>query len=361
MPPFDPTAFFDVSIDDPVFRLALIVLEALIVLAFAFTAVAVALRVANERRRARRERLDALWRPLLLEVLAGDRPVADLHATVPRRSRFYFCAFLYRFARKVRGPEREPLREAARPFLPELRDGLRKAAPEARARRLQILGLLGFPDYAEDLVSALDDPSPLVAMVALRNLARREHPAFTPLLLEKLPRFEDFSHDSLASLLAGIGFEAAAPLRRVLGDAERPVWVRAVAAKALGRIGDVAAADLAADVLDACEDPELILAALELIGRVGDARHRAAVEARLRSPHEEVRLHAVRALGALGGAGVRAALRRALDDPSPWVALAAAESLKKIGAAGLLRALAASTHPRTALFQQVLTDNSLAA
>ncbi len=361
MPSLDPTAFFDVSFDDPVFRLALFMLEALIVLAFVFTAVAVGLRVANDRRAARRKRLDALWRPLLLEALAGDRPVADLCARVPRRSRFYFCAFLYRFARKVRGPEREPLRAAARPFLPELREGLRKAAPEARARRLQILGLLGFPDYVEDLVSALDDPSPLVAMVAFRNLARREHPAFAPLLLEKLPRFEDFNHDSLAALLAGVGFEAAAPLRRALADAGRPAWVRAVAAKALGRLGDVAAADLAADVLGACEDPELTFAALELIGRVGEERHRAAVEARLRSAGEEERLHAVRALGALGGAGVRAALRRALDDPSPWVALAAAERLKQIGAADLLRALAASTHPRTALFEQVLTDNSLAA
>ncbi len=361
MNPFDPIRLFELSFDDPMFRIMVAALLGLSVLAVVFVGIAVALRIRNERRLALRKRLDAQWKPLLLEVMSGERSPSDLYLRVPHRHRFYFTSFLYRFARRVRGQELATLRAAARPFLPEIHRSVKDGTPETRARRLQILGLLGFDAYADDVAAALDDPSPLVAMVAFRLLARPEHPDFLPLLLEKLSRFETFSHNLLASLLAGVGFEAAPLLRDVLRDAGRPAWVRAVAARALGLRNDVPSADVAATVLAEAHDPALLIAALDLLGRGGSERHRAAVRTHLRAPNAEVRLHAVRALGKIGGGEARELLEHALHDASPWVALAAAESLKQIGATELLRTMAASEHPRTDLFRQVLIENPVAA
>ncbi|GIV57851.1 MAG: hypothetical protein KatS3mg042_0764 [Rhodothermaceae bacterium] len=357
MLPLEPTDLFHLSFTDAAFRVALYVLLALSSLAFLLTLMAVLFRIQNDRKMTMRRQLDRQWQPLLFEVMAGDRDPASLQHLIDRRHEFYFTSFLYRFARRVRGEDLERLRLAARPFLPGVRAGLQDRLPEVRARRLQFLGLLGAPDYTEELIQGLDDPSPMVGLAAMRSLVRRGDPAVLPAILQRLHRFEPFSHAMLASLLARMGFEALPVLRAHLTDTTVPAWVRAVVADALARLDDAHAADLGASLLQPDGDPRLLVALLNLLGAVGQSRHRKPVRPLLDHADEEVRLHAVRTLGVLAGPDDAALLRRALDDPSPWVATEAAQALKRAGHLHTLRSLAASDHPRRRLLQQVLVED----
>ncbi|SHK72309.1 HEAT repeat domain-containing protein [Rhodothermus profundi] len=357
---FDPTRFFSLSYDALLFRLVIDLLIVLSGLASGLVVLAILLRIRNDRLQQTRKQLEAMWRPLLMKVLMGECPPAELQQRIAPAHRFFFLEFVYRYARRVQGQDFQTLCLLARPFLPYIRDELKKAAPEERARRLQILGLLGFEDYQEDLIAALDDPSPLVAIVAFRQLARGDRPEFAPLLVAKLDRVRHFSHEMLASLLASMGGCVLPPLREILRDPSQPAWRRAIAANVLARLNDATAGPLAAQALQTPELPgALLVALLRLLGTVGTPEMLPVLRVYLTHPEEEVRAEAVRALGQIGGSQAVPLLVKALDDPSPWVAFFAAAGLRRAGQNTLLRQIANSKHPRHDLVRQVLAEERL--
>lgn len=358
---FDPTRFFDISYDDLLFHLVVNSLFVLSLLASGLVILAILLRIRNDRLQQTRRQLEAEWRPLLMEVLMGERLLADLQQRIAPRHRFFFLEFVYRFARRVQGEDFHTLCLLARPFLPHIRNELKKSTPEERARRLQILGLLGFEDYRDEIIAALDDPSPLVAIVAFRQLARPDHPEYASLLVKKLPRVRRFSHEMLASLLAGMGSSVLPPLREALRDPTRPAWIRAIAANVLAHLNDPTAGFLAAQALQSPDlAPELATALLRLLGVVGTSEMIPVLTSYLEHPNEAVRAEAVRAFGQIGGPESVSLLRQALDDPSPWVAFFAATALQQLGQNELLRQIAESDHPRHDLVRQVLAEERLA-
>ncbi len=358
---FDPTRFFDISYEDLLFRLVVNSLFVLSLLASSLVILAILLRIRNDRLQQRRQQLEAEWRPLLMEVLMGERPPADLQQRIAPKHRFFFLEFVYRFARRVQGEDFHTLCLLARPFLPHIQNELKKSTPEERARRLQILGLLGFEDYRNAIIAALDDPSPLVAIVAFRQLARPDRSEYAPLLVQKLPRVRRFSHEMLASLLAGMGTSVLPPLREALRDPTRPAWIRAIAANVLARLNDPIAGPLATQALQTTDlPPDLIKALLRLLGTVGTLEMLPILTAYLEHSDEGVRAEAIRALGQIGDPESAPFLLQALDDPSPWVAFFAAAALQQIGRNDLLRQLANSDHPRHNLVRQILAEERLA-
>lgn len=318
---------------------------------------ALLLRVNNDRKARRWAALEVRWSATALEVLGGVAPASRLAGLVPPRDRKRFINFLLRFARRLVGPERNVIDDLAAPFLEVLLPQLSDRRPERRARAVQTLSTLGRRRYAKQLVSALDDPSPLVAMVAARALARRESPDFAMPILRRMHRFDTWRASFLSSMLASIGPAVAPALRQAFGDASFQPRVRAVAGDALRELNDYQSADLAATVLDAETDRELVVAALGLVAHIGQAKHVAPARRHAQSPEPIVRARAIQVLGQVGSASDYPTLVAALEDPSPWVALRAAEALRDARAVAAVSHLDPETHPRGELLRQLVAGN----
>ncbi len=349
--------FLEPSLWDGALLLLILAITGLSVLTALFAITTVWLRFSNIRKASRWERLEAAWEPAILEVLAGAATPESFVKRVRQGDQLWFVDFLLRYVRRLRGAEREILFELARPFLAHVVQRTRESDPERRARAVQTLGLLGPQDHPHALLAALDDPSPLVAMIAARTLARQEYPQRTEAVLARLHRFESWSPPFLTSLLAAMGPTAIPALRRTLADHGRSPRVRAVTADALRHLNDLAAADLADQILRTHPHRDLAAAILRLLGHVGRPEHLPSIRPWRQSPDAIVRAHAVEALGRLGSTDDLQYLREAFEDPSPWVALHAARGITRLGDLHHLQATAASNHPRAALARQVLTEN----
>jgi hypothetical protein len=318
---------------------------------------ALLLRRHNDRKAARWNRLEERWLETSLGVVAGTEDRETVWALVPAEDRVRFINFLLRFARRLVGPERRVVDDLAAPYLDLLLPQLRLRQAERRARAVQTLSTLGHRRYAKQLEAALDDPSPLVAMVAARSLARRESPDFAFAILQRMDRFSHWRASFLSSMLAAVGPAVAPTLRQALGDPNFLPRVRAVAADALRELNDYPSADVAAEVLIDAQDRDLIVASLGLLAHMGQSTHLQAIRRYLTAPEPIVRARAVSALGNVGAEADRSALTAALEDPSPWVALRAAEALRDARAVPAISALDQSHHPRPELIRQLLTGN----
>lgn len=318
----NPTLFGEVTLG--VITLVTLILVAA---ALAFAVTAVVLRVRNAKAAARWAGVEVRWERYILDVLDGEAPSIDLIRSVDPSEAPFLAAYLARFVRRVTGPERQRLIELARPLLPSIRAGARSRSPETRASAVDTLGLLTAPEDSETLVAALDDPSPLVAMVAARAIAREGTGRHGAAMVAHLHRFQEWRPSYLAAMLAAFGPAIAPELRAAVADRTRPLRVRTVACDALARLNDADSAPMASAMLEHETDPELLAAALRLLARVGHPAHLPAVRALCHSPDEPVRLAAVRALAALGDARDVDLLVESLRDPSRWVAEHAARGL----------------------------------
>ena len=330
----------------------------LVALAFVFAGYTVFLRFRNDRRERRWRVLSARWEEPLLSAVADPSQVAAMHELVFPHERLHFVHFVLEYTRRVRGPERQVLRDLALPYLEPIAQRLDSPLVETRTRAVQTLGTLGLPKYASEVIDALDDPSPLVAMVAAWSLCLEENPEYAPPVLRHLRRFDDWSRNFVASLLASLGSGAAPVFRTALRSPGEPPWVRAATAEALRALDDFDAGDAAAEVVAKEQDPELVAAALRLLTTVGRPEHAEIIRERCASPDYTVRASAIAALGVLGDADDHARLLGAMADPSPWVAIQAARGLVAAGGGMLLEDVRDSDHPRARLAAQVLEEGS---
>ncbi len=336
--------------------LALLILGNLVfgAAALGLAIVAVGLRIANDAKARRWTRLETLWEPLSLEVVVGLTPPEQLWALVGRTDRLRFVNYLLRFAKRVAGSERRIVDDLAAPYLELLLPQLTRRTPERRARAVQTLSTLGSRRYVDVILRALDDPSPLVAMVAARSLARTGSPEYAAGILSRMHRFDQWRPSFLASMLATMGPAVAPALRRALADPGYLPGVRAVAADALRELHDYVSADAAALVLDESTDRTLIAATLNLMAHVGRADHLPAIRRHASSKEAIVRARAIAALGHVGAAEDLPLIVGAFHDESSWVALRAGEALFEAGATDKLAALARLEIPRARLARQLL-------
>lgn len=324
----------------------------------AFSLYAVLLRVGHEMRERRWERLTARWQEPLLTVLGDPDPDrgAALHALVEERYRLHFVRFVLEYTRRVRGEERQTLRNLALPYLGGIAALANHRRSEIRTRAIQTLGTLGLPKYSKEVLKGLDDPSPLVSMIAARSLAREEFPEFAEQILAHLDRFAGWNRRYLSSMLAAIGWGISHMLRDGLADEDAPTWVRAVLADALRMQMDPLAGDVAAKAILTNEDRELLAALLRLVAVVGRPGHVTVIRARCASPDPVIRAQALHALGLLGDEDDLPLLVTSMGDTSPWAALHAARGVREAGGRALLAELAESDDPKAVLAGQVLSE-----
>ena len=331
-------------------------IAALIALSLAFAVATLAWHHRHAVIAARRARLERIWTPLVLEVLAGERAPHAVTDAVARRDRAWFADLLLRLAQRLRGREVAALAELAAPVLDDVAAQLRSARPDLRARAIVTLGALAPERHAAAVAAALDDPAPIVAITAARALAQPGAGGQVAAVLAVLPRFADWSPTFLASMLAAAGPGTAPALRGLLADSARPARSRVVAAEALRILRDLPAAAPAAAVVAAGGDTDLVTSALRVLGAVGTPSEAVVVRAAMRSADPVVRAQACAALGTRGDAGDASRLAAALDDDDLWVVFHAARSLRALGGGPQLEA-AIATRPRAAeTVRQVLAE-----
>jgi HEAT repeat protein len=159
-------------------------------------------------------------------------------------------------------------------------------------------------------------------------------------------------------MLAAMGPDVSEVLRDGLADVSNAPRTRAVMAEALRIQGDFLAGDVAAAVVRTSEDRDLLASALRLLASVGRPEHSEVVRPLCDAEDPVVRAQALRALGPLGDDQDVASLLEAMDDPEPWPALYAARGARDAGGREALARLVASGHPRAALAEQVLSEES---
>ena len=218
---------------DQIFIVLGITIAFSLLLVIIFALYTVHLRLRNMRKARRWQRLEAEWEPIILDYLTGDKTEDSTHARITRKDHLYFLDFLLRFSERLRGAEADAITRLAEPYLPSLIKHATKGDPTQRARAVRTFSNLGVARYAENIKGALDDPSPLVAMIAARALARKDHPEYASALLDRLHRFANWSQSFLTSLLTAMGPAAALPLRQTLKNPEKIPLIRTVAADAL--------------------------------------------------------------------------------------------------------------------------------
>jgi HEAT repeat protein len=314
------------------------------------------MRAIHLRRERELSALSERWLKPVLGAVGDPELVPSVQALVDDDEAIRFLDFVIEYARRVRGTERAALRDLARPFLPSVLDRADARRTEMRAWGIQVLGTLGLPEYEEQVVEALDDPSPLVAMIAARALAREETPQYAPAVLARLDRFGEWNRMFLASMLAAMGPDVSEELRRGYADPTVAPGTRAVMAEALLLQGDFLAGDIAAEVVRSEQDRNLLASSLRLLASVGRPEHVDAVRPHCSSDDPVVRAQALRAMGPLGDKEDVPALIEAMDDANPWPALYAARGARDAGGSEALSGMVASGGDRASLAEQVLHE-----
>ena len=311
-----------------------------------------------QRRLREVNRLKASWADPVWRSLFGQAPSSAVWALVQEDDVLDFVSYLFPLVRRLDGVERERLADLAHPFLERVRAELPRRSAGRRAMAVEALGHFGTPEDLPHLLRALDDRSPLVAMVAARALAERPGAwENARVILDSLRRFAAWDANFLATLVAQLGPEATPELRRTFEDVDAPSRIREVAALALRMLNDPAAADSALRVLDTSTERDLRAAALRALGQVGSVRHVDRVAEHL--AHEDFVLR-VAAVDAFARLSARETLTRldtiVREDPSQWVAIHAARGLRDAGEVRLLEELALSNHPRSAVAMQAIME-----
>lgn len=211
---------------------------------------------------------------------------------------------------------------------------LRSRSRVKRARAAQVLGDLELRQAVPELCRLLTDRHAEVRVVAVRALGRIGDPAAAWRIIASLDQ-----SDPVASLLAThtlvqLGPEAEVTLSAALDHPE--ARVRAVCLEALGLLGATGALDRVARVLREDSVLDVRVAAATNLGRLGT---RGAVEplteALTPARPTALRSAAARALGDLGAPSAVEALVSMIDDEHYRVAHEAAHALRRLGPRGL--------------------------
>lgn len=328
----------------------------LLALTVALAALTGFLRVRNALVARRWTAVERRWHDLLLHVIAGEKPAAELHAMVRGGEARYLLEIVSRFARRLRGEERTRCTAVVSPYLPLLVARASHRDPGMRAQAVYALGLVGMERHPDVVVAALDDRSDFVGMTAMRALAMPAHATHAPQLVARLDRFDAWDAGFLASVLAAIGPAVSPPLCDVLADGRRGNRVRGVAAEALRKLHYLPAGVIAASVAETSSDRDLVASCLRLLEATGHSGHLQVVRALARSTDEVIRQQAVRALGTLEDAARMPSLVEYLSDASPWVGMEAGRALARFDGGRLLSPFAAGSGDTATIAAQALME-----
>ena len=193
----------------------------------------------------------------------------------------------------------------------------------ARAAAAEMLGWIGLSRTLPALARLLDDPDREVVAVAARALGRLGDAAAVPFLLARL---EDgmLTPGQVAGALRHIGGDAADRLAAYCSHVNPDV--RLVATQVLSRIAGPTHTRV---LVDALYDPvrSVRVSAAQALGRIGDPRAAPALLVALSGDDPRLRTRAAAALGEIGDESALPGLTAAVEDRDIDVSRAAAQAL----------------------------------
>lgn len=349
-------SFFQLAADDALFRATSVAAAGLLLVTGLVAVIATLLHVRSDLRKRRHNQVDKEWSPVIKAALAGRVDPAAAVANIDADDRGHFLRLLLRSARQGTDRETNILKQMAAPFLEDVRKGRPTEAPEAQAIRMQLLGWLGDERDVPQLVEALEDPSPLVAVVAMRALIRRRQTEAIERVVANLDRFKFWNMRTIASMLAEFGAPIGPSLRTCLSSSNSDMRVRLIALTTLEELGGETAAQTAVELLTTTRERPLVTGSLRILEAAGDRRHLALLREMTRSDDEIVRLRAYAALSAIDAKSEIETLQAALDDRNTWVAMRAAQALVRAGRTEALERTAQGSSARAELAKQVLAE-----
>jgi HEAT repeat protein len=211
---------------------------------------------------------------------------------------------------------------------------LRSRSRVRRARAAQVLGDLELRQAVPELCRLLTDRHMEVRVVAVRALGRIGDPAAAWRLIASLDQSDPVPSLLVTHTLVQLGPGAEVTLSAALDHPE--ARVRVVCLEALGLLGATGSVDRVARVLHEDTVLDVRVAASAALGRLGT---RSALEPLTHALHPArptpLRAAAARALGDLGTPAAADALLPLLDDGAYRVAHEAAHALRRLGPRGL--------------------------
>ncbi len=318
-----------------------------------------ALRIHGERRDRRDAALDRAWQPRVFAMLAGDVDPEELadeveDAGIAGPALDHLLDLCGRIAQRLSGTDLATIEDFTARYAWRLARSLREGDVDRRAKAVMLLSAIGGEQHEPALVAALDDPDPLVSMVAAQAVARHGLVEQIPRLIERCSAQGVWSPTFVAEVVASVGVAGAPPAIRVLDSLQRSPAERATAALALARMHDPHAADAAAAVLERGGERDLMTACLRILEEVGRAQHLPPIRRLLHHADFVVRARAAAALGSMGTAADAELLTALMGDESRWVALNAARGLRRLHRDDLLRTVAATEGPAASIAVEAL-------
>lgn len=300
----------------------------------------VVVRTARRIGATRREKKTSLVRPYLLALLAEeDQEVAqDMLARlldVDRRTWRALEPTVGQLLGKLRGDSHGLLRTLIelRGTVARARVRVHRYGAVGRARAAELLGGLEDRAVTPDLVRRLADRDPEVRQVAARALGRSGDPAAAGPLLACLAG-NAVPPRVVSQALLRLGHGAEPALVEALDEEDE--LIRAVAVEILGLSSAVSASRVVQSCLTGDPSLEVRIRAARSLGRVGlPGALRPLLDATRPDQPAPLRAVAARALGELGHPSAVPVLRDLLMDPVHRVASNAGRSLAMLGDKGI--------------------------
>jgi len=198
--------------------------------------------------------------------------------------------------------------------------------PRARDSALRIAGYFGWAECLDRVLVCCRDASEAVRRTAVEQLAFFDDPRIPGALLAAAD--DPVAPVRAAAIAAFPRVEFSSridALRRALNDAD--AWVRYVALKSLGAIGEPDALPAVMACLQHDPAPHVRLAAIEVVGRLKPSEALNILEPLLRSGNEDIARAALAALAHVDQPEALATLEQAVRSTAPWQRHAAIDAL----------------------------------
>jgi hypothetical protein len=289
-------------------------------------------RVRRQRRAHRRERLRDELRPGIVAILADPDGSHQLPIHRGRRADL-FGVLAFDYLAKVRGESRDALVRVLdeRGTVVDAERRTRRPGTVGRSGAAELLGRCGLAHSRPALERLLTSRSKAERAVAVRALGHLGDPAAAPALLE-VARARSVPAPLICQAVVRLGPEAQGDLITHLRS--RSIDVQRVTVDALGLLQSVDAVERLITLLPD-RDLELVVRTARALGRIGDPRAVAPLLELLdRSPEWPVVAVVARALGELGSPSAAPILIELLGHERPPVATNAATALVQLGRAG---------------------------
>lgn len=280
------------------------------------------LRAMLNYRERRKSRFLAIWRPLIVQSIAGG---IQNYPQVHRADIAILLNLWNHFQESLRGDAKEHLGRMAREV------SIDKMALNMLVHRglsnqllaMMTLGNLRKQSAWQALLAKLEHDNPVISLAAARSLMQIDAAAAVEVMMPKLLLREDWSAARVASIFQEAGADVISlPLARLIRNAPQEKLPRLIPFLVLAYAGVSSA--VVQEYLTASADPQVIVACLRVMS---DARDLPLARQYLRHPDWPVRVQAAAVLGRMGVVEDVGELVHLLADPQWWVRYRAAQAL----------------------------------